>query len=67
MLHQVGAVVFAAFGIADPECVTDIDLPRMIRIVGALGALAVTAVALQDKTTLDGIVEVSYDALGHRR
>jgi AcrR family transcriptional regulator len=70
MLQQVGAVVFAAFGITDPECVTDADLPRMLRIVGALGALAVTSVALHDKLTpeaLDGIVEVGYDALGHRR
>ncbi|WP_433361383.1 TetR/AcrR family transcriptional regulator [Actinoplanes sp. CA-142083] len=65
MLQQVGAVVFAAFGITDPQCVTEIDPPRMLRIVGALGALAVTAVALQEKVTLDGIVEVSYDALGH--
>jgi AcrR family transcriptional regulator len=67
MLHQVGTVVFAAFGITDPECVTNTDLPRMVRIVGALGALAVTAVALQDKINLDGIVEVGYDALGHPR
>ncbi|MFC7272506.1 TetR/AcrR family transcriptional regulator [Paractinoplanes rhizophilus] len=70
MLQQVGAVVFTAFGVADPECVAETDLPRMLRIVGALGALAVTAVALHDKLTpaaLDDIAEVGYDALGHAR
>ncbi|MFI5896783.1 TetR/AcrR family transcriptional regulator [Actinoplanes sp. NPDC051513] len=70
VLQQIGGVVFTAFGIADPACVTEIDLPRMLRIVGALGALAVTAVAMHDKLTaadLGGIVEVGYDALGHRR
>jgi AcrR family transcriptional regulator len=69
-LQQVGAIVFAAFGIADQECLTEIELPRMLRIIGALGALAVTSVAMHDKLTpaaLDGIVEVSYDALGHGR
>ncbi|GIF20626.1 AcrR family transcriptional regulator [Actinoplanes tereljensis] len=70
-LHQFGEAVFAAFGIAgDPACVTEHDLPRMIRIVGALGAVAVTSVAMHDKLTpvaLADIVEVSYDALGHER
>jgi AcrR family transcriptional regulator len=66
MLQQVGGVVFAAFGV-DDQCVTDVELPRLLRIVGALGALAVTAVALPDKVHLDALVEVSYDALGHGR
>jgi len=44
-----------------------VELPRLLRIVGALGALAVTAVALPDKVHLDALVEVSYDALGHGR
>ena len=65
MLRQVGGVVFAAFGIADPECATEVDLPRLLRIVGALGALAVTAVAMHDKAGLADLVEVGYDALGH--
>jgi len=65
-LQQVGSVVFAAFGV-DDQCVTEVDLPRLLRIVGALGALAVTAVALPDKVHLDALVEVSYDALGHGR
>jgi hypothetical protein len=59
-------VVFAAFGV-DDQCVTEVDLPRLLRIVGALGALAVTAVALPAKVHLDALVEVSYDALGHER
>jgi AcrR family transcriptional regulator len=70
MLQQVGAVIFAAFGIADPECFADHDPARLVRIVGALGALAVNAVTMQDKltpATLADIVEVSYDALGHGR
>jgi len=69
-LHQIGEAVFAAFGIADPDCVAEHDLPRLVRIVGALGALAVTTVAMHDKLTpaaLADIVEVSYDALGHER
>lgn len=67
MLQQVGAVVFAAFGVADPECAIDLDTPRLLRIVGALGALAVTAVACQDKVDAGHLVDVSYDALGHER
>jgi hypothetical protein len=69
LLQQVGGVVFAAFGV-DDQCVTDVEMPRLLRIVGALGALSVTAVAMRDKLgpeALDGIVEVSYDALGHGR
>jgi len=66
MLQQVGGLVFAAFGL-DHECVTDVELPRMLRIVGALGALAVAAVSMHDKVHLDALVEVSYDALGHGR
>ena len=70
MLQQIGAGIFAAFGVADPECFGEHDPVRLVRIVGALGALAVSAVALQDKLTpasLADIVEVSYDALGHGR
>jgi AcrR family transcriptional regulator len=70
MLHQVGEVIFAAFGVADPDCAAEHDPARMVRIVGALGALAVTSVALHDKVTtasLADIVDVSYDALGHGR
>ncbi|MEU4237597.1 helix-turn-helix domain-containing protein [Actinoplanes sp. NPDC026619] len=69
-LHETGEAVFAAFGVAAPECVAEHDMPRLVRIVGALGALAVTTVAMHDKLTpaaLADIVEVSYDALGHER
>lgn len=66
LLQQVGDVVFAAFGV-DDQCVSQLELPRLLRIVGALGALAVTAVALPEQAHLDALVEVSYDALGHGR
>jgi hypothetical protein len=69
MLQQVGGVVFTAFGVADPSCAADLDLPRLLRIIGALGALAVTAVAMQEKEhlTVADLVGVGYDALGHGR
>src|SRR5689334_11628080 len=61
-LHQFGEAVFAAFGVDNPDCVMEHDLPRLVRIVGALGALAVTTVAMHEKLTpaaLADIVEVS--------
>lgn len=64
-LEAVGEALFAAF-CTDPE----IDLERTVRVVGALGALAVAAVACHDhpadavRALLAG---VSYDALGHPR
>jgi AcrR family transcriptional regulator len=64
VLQDIGQAVFAAFAL-DPEA----DPVRLVRVVGALGALAVTAVALRDKvpaTALATIIDVSCDALGHR-
>ncbi|GLW31628.1 TetR/AcrR family transcriptional regulator [Actinoplanes regularis] len=72
-LRVIGDEVAAAFGdepfsgttfgagpVADPR--------RAIRVVGALGALAVAGVALRDCFTPDSVntlVDVAYDALGH--
>jgi AcrR family transcriptional regulator len=70
ILQDIGGVVFAAFGIDDADCAAATDPIRVLRITGALGALAVASVALHDKstpTTLDDIVTVSCDALGHGR
>jgi len=64
-LEEIGQAVFAAFAIdpcADPR--------RLVRVTGALGALAVAAVALRDKVpaeALTELVDVSFDALGHGR
>ncbi|GAA2534428.1 TetR/AcrR family transcriptional regulator [Winogradskya humida] len=70
LLDEVGQVLLAAFGIdvhhpADPE---HPDLGRATRVVGALGALAVAALALRDhpRDEVRGhLVATSYDALGH--
>src|SRR3954471_10318821 len=64
-LHAIGEAVFAAFA-TDPGA----DPARMLRVTGALGALAVARIALGDHLTADGLddlVEVSFDALGHPR
>jgi AcrR family transcriptional regulator len=69
ILEEIGGAVFGAFGI-DPDCAAETDPVRVLRITGALGALAVASVALHDKLTpaaLAAIVDVSYDALGHGR
>jgi AcrR family transcriptional regulator len=63
-LDTVGEQIFAAFAV-DPET----DNARGIRVVGALGALAMLGVTLRDKplvATVDDLIAVSYDALGHR-
>lgn len=68
MLKDIGREVFTAFGIDDPDCAAEADPVRVLRITGALGALAVASVALHDKltpTALEDIVTVSCDALGH--
>ncbi len=70
ILHDIGGVVFAAFGIDDPDRAAQTDPMRVLRITGALGALAVAGVALHDKpaaAVLEDIVTVSCDALGHGR
>jgi AcrR family transcriptional regulator len=71
ILHDIGGLVFAAFGVDDPDCAARTDPMRVLRITGALGALAVAGVALHDKllasAALEDIVTVSCDALGHER
>lgn len=64
-LEEIGQAVFAAFG-DDPEG----EPVRVVRITGALGALAVAGVALRDKMpagALDLLIDISFDALGHGR
>jgi AcrR family transcriptional regulator len=66
-LEEVGAGVFEAFAV-DPGA----DPARALRVVGALGAMAVARIALLE-TDLGGeaafgqLVEISFDALGHAR
>jgi AcrR family transcriptional regulator len=64
-LEETGAGVFQAFAI-DPGS----DPARALRVVGALGALAVARIALLDidlggDTAFGQLVEISFDALGH--
>lgn len=64
-LDEIGEAVFAAFG-DDPVG----EPVRVMRITGALGALAVVSVALRDAVpagALDMLIEISVDALGHGR
>jgi AcrR family transcriptional regulator len=64
-LKSLSVGLFDAFAV-DVEC----DYPRVMRVTGALGALAVTSLAFRDKPSADRrdqIVAVSYDALGHPR
>ena len=45
------------------------DPDRAVRIAGALGALTVARIALRDRlstVTVDHLIDVSFDALGHR-
>jgi len=45
------------------------DPERAVRIAGALGALTVARIALRDRlstVTVDHLIDVSFDALGHR-
>ncbi|MEU4690217.1 TetR/AcrR family transcriptional regulator [Actinoplanes sp. NPDC023714] len=63
-LEVVGEAISEAFGDAF-LC----DESRTLRVAGALGALAVGSVALRDRMTpalTAVLVEVGYDALGHR-
>jgi len=65
-LHAIGCATFEAFAL-DPEA----DPARMLRVTGALGALAFARVALRNKlpdhAMLAYLIELSYDALGHPR
>jgi AcrR family transcriptional regulator len=61
-LEEVGAGVYEAFSV-DPQA----DPARALRVVGALGALAVARIALLE-VDLGGpaeLVEIAFDALGH--
>jgi AcrR family transcriptional regulator len=65
-LSAMGEAIFAAFAVDHPGA----EPTRMIRVTGALGALAVARVALREKLTADALadlVEVGFDALGHHR
>jgi hypothetical protein len=58
----VGAGVFEAFAV-DPAS----DPARALRVIGALGALAIARIALLE-STFEGeaeLVEIAFDALGH--
>jgi AcrR family transcriptional regulator len=64
-LEAIGEEVFAAFAV-DP----DADVNRTVRVVGALGALAVAAVACHAHPATDVrtlLAAVSFDALGYPR
>lgn len=64
-MEAIGEAIFAAFGV-DPEA----DVERTVRVVGALGALAVAAVACQHHSADDVralLAAVSFDALGYPR
>jgi AcrR family transcriptional regulator len=61
-LKEVGHGVFEAFAV-DPGS----DPARALRVIGALGALAIARIALLD-SELEGeseLVEIAFDALGH--
>ena len=65
--RQVGAPAMAAFGV-DPESA---DLERLIRVSGALAALAVLALGANQAGQVGAwrahLIDTSFDALGHRR
>lgn len=63
-LRPVGEALINAFALTTN---TD-DIHRAARVTGALGALAVTRIALRERLTADTVdllIDVSYDALGH--
>lgn len=67
-LDDVADGLFAAFGLPPGGHAHD-DLPRRVRILGALGALGVTALALEEDQRAplrDALVATAFDALGHR-
>ncbi|WP_306208637.1 TetR/AcrR family transcriptional regulator [Actinoplanes sp. RD1] len=66
LLDEVGAVLLAAFAVPD----TFPDVARGVRVVGALGALAVAALACRDLPAgevREHLVAAAFDALGHPR
>ena len=75
-LHPIREIVADAFAIPPEPDGRDsgerqhgIDLERAVRVAGAAGALAVARTALSDHLSADAVdhlINVSYDALGHR-
>jgi AcrR family transcriptional regulator len=64
-LHEIGRAVFEIFAVG-PES----DPRRLIRVIGALGGLAVAAISVRDKVpaeALSELADVGFDALGHGR
>ncbi|GII04185.1 TetR/AcrR family transcriptional regulator [Planobispora takensis] len=62
-LQPVAEVIIETFGL-DP----DTDLGRVVRVAGAIGALAVARTALGEHLPADAaghLIDVGYDALGH--
>ncbi len=67
-LAPVAADLFRAFSTTPPVPGTATDDRRAVRVIGALGALALTSLALGgqvDAPTRRYLVQTSYDALGH--
>lgn len=65
MLRPVGRAILDAF-VFDPD--TD-DLARVVRVAGALGAVAVARIGLHKHPPADlsgHLIDLGYDALGHR-
>jgi AcrR family transcriptional regulator len=70
LLLGIGESVIGAFGDGPltPEPPSPADLPRRVRVVGALGALAVAGIALRDVPAEDvreHLIAAAFDALGH--
>ncbi|RJK96100.1 TetR/AcrR family transcriptional regulator [Vallicoccus soli] len=62
----VADALLAAFGLVPGDPTP--DLPRAVRVVGALGAVATTVVGLPDQdpaVVRPHLVQTAYDALGH--
>ncbi len=68
-LAPVAADLFRAFSAPPPTPGETLDDPRVVRVIGALGALALTSLATEgqvDAATRRYLVQTGYDALGHR-
>jgi AcrR family transcriptional regulator len=70
LLRGIGESVIGAFGDGPltPEPPSPAQLPRRVRVVGALGALAVAGIALRDASRDDvreQLIAAAYDTLGH--
>ncbi|GIJ62555.1 TetR/AcrR family transcriptional regulator [Virgisporangium aurantiacum] len=70
LLLDIGESVIGAFGDGPltPEPPSPAALPRRVRVVGALGALAVAGIALRDappEDVRDHLIAAAYDTLGH--